>query len=64
MELIACIGVGGEVFLVNIVVCLAYIRVAGWGGGWGLQLLLRTCSRCQQGGRVVCQSGEGFLLCG
>jgi hypothetical protein len=23
-----------EVFLVNIAVCLAYIWVAGWGGGW------------------------------
>jgi len=73
MELAACIGVGDEVFLVNIVVCLAYIRVAGWGGGWGCSCycglvpdanrVVGSCVKAERGSYFVDKSTGWLWVC-
>jgi hypothetical protein len=72
MELAVCLDVGDEVFLVNIVVCLAYIRVAGWGGGWGCSCycglvpdanrVVGSCVKAERGSYFVDKS-TGWLGC-
>jgi len=73
MELAVCLDVGDEVFLVNIVVCLAYIRVAGWGGGWGCSCycglvpdanrVVGSCVKAERGSYFVDKS-TGWLWVG